>query len=269
MIKVTANLVKDVFNFVERLLGAHAEGLYISEDVAYGDDELEDTPICTNFDDQSYIILSESENKEFSLATGITKLVIIPNYRPYVIKIPYSGLYRLTNLHYNIINEIDFINSTFTQISDVDGDICYEENEVCENFSEDTCSIIAKNIYVTNLNGIPIYIQEKIDHTVNLECHSNVEEKCAELGALPAEVKIAKYLYYKKYYNHFPLHYLYLLLKKYGIYRTMCLYEEIEDNINDLHCGNYGLSREGMPILIDIGGYDSEHWSENYQGEYV
>ena len=42
------------------------------------------------------------------------------------------------------------------------------------------------------------------------------------------------------------------------------LYEEIEDNINDLHRGNYGLSREGMPILIDIGGYDSERWSQDY-----
>lgn len=264
MIKVTASLVKDVYNFVEELLGDHAEGLYISEDVVYGDDELEYTPICTNFDDQSYIILNESENKEFSLATGITKLVIIPNHRPYVIKIPFSGLYRLTNLHYNIIDEIDPINSTFTQISGVDGDVCYEENEVCENFNEDTCSIIAENIYVTNLNGIPIYIQEKIDHTVNLECYGDAEEKCAELGALPAEVKIAKYLYYKKYYNHFPLHYLHLLLKKYGIRRTMYLYEEIEDNINDLHRGNYGLSREGMPILIDIGGYDSGRWSQDY-----
>lgn len=264
MIKVTANLVKDVFNFVERLLGAHAEGLYISEDVVYGDDNVESIPICTNFNEQSYFIVEEEGDKDFSLAVGMTKLVIIPTNRSYVIKIPFSGLYRLTDLHYKDDGEIDYVVSTFTQLSNVTDDICYEENEVCDNFTEDTCSIIAKNIYVTNLNGIPIYIQEKIDHTVNLECYSNVEEKCAELGALPAEVKIAKYLYYKKYYDHFPLHYLYLLLKKYGIYRTMCLYEEIEDNINDLHRNNYGLSREGMPILIDIGGYDSGRWSEDY-----
>lgn len=264
MIKFTASLVKDVYNFVEELLGDHAEGLYISEDTIYGDDDLRDTPICTNFEDQSYIILNESGDKEFSLAAGMTKLVIIPTHRPYVIKIPFSGLYRLTNIHYNINDEVDPINSTFTKISGVDGDVCYEENELCENFSADTCSIIAENIYVTSLNDIPIYIQEKIDHTVNLEYDGHAEEKCVDLGALPAEVKIAKYLYYKQYCNLFPLHYLHLLLKKYGIRRTMYLYEEIEDNINDLHRANYGLSREGMPILIDIGGYDSERWFENY-----
>ena len=269
MIKVTTSLVKDVYNFVENLLGTHAEGLYISEDAVYGDDELEYTPICTNFSEQSYFVMEEEETKDFSLAAGITKLVIIPTNRSYVIKIPFSGLYRLTNLHHDESDKIDYATSTFTQISGVDGDVCYEENEVCENFNEDTCSIIAENIYVTNFNDIPVYIQEKIDHTVSLEGYGNAEEKCAELGALPAEIKIAKYLYYKKYYNRFPLHYLHLLLKKYGICRTMCLYEEIDDNIYDLHRGNYGLSREGMPILIDIGGYDSERWSENYQGEYV
>ena len=269
MIKVTANLVKDVFNFVERLLGAHAEGLYISEDVAYSDDNIESIPICTNFNEQSYFIMEEEGDKDFSLAAGITKLVIIPTNRSYVIKIPFSGLYRLTDLHYKDNEEIDYVASTFTQLSNVADDICYEENEVCDNFTEDTCSIIAKNIYITNLNNIPIYIQEKIDHTVSVEAYKSSDIKCQELGAMTTEIKIAQHLYFFKDCTVFPIHYLYLLLKKYGIYRTMNICYEVEDNINDLHRNNYGLSREGMPILIDIGGYDSGRWSQDYYGEYI
>lgn len=264
MIKVTANLVKDVFNFVKRLLGAHAEGLYISEDAVYGDDNVESIPICTNFNEQSYFIVEEEEHKDFSLAVGMTKLVIIPTNRSYVIKIPFSGLYRLTDLHYKDDGEIDYVASTFTQLSNVTDDICYEENEVCDNFTEDTCSIIAKNIYITSLNDIPIYIQEKIDHAASIEAYKSSDIKCQELGAMTTEIKIAQHLYFFKDCTVFPIHYLYLLLKKYGIYRTMNICHEVDDNINDLHRNNYGLSREGMPILIDIGGYDSGRWSEDY-----
>lgn len=254
---MTTNLYHKVMSIVREIVGDNAEGLYIDEDVAYGDLSQGDCYIVTNFEDQSVFMIDDVSAKDIEVDAGITKLVLIPKNLNYVIKIPFTGVYTAFYKNEDGSTYYEFV-------SCADGDICAEENSIYEEVSELGASLLEPNIFVGLYNDyLPIYIQKKVNMIACDDPITLHEDAKTELYS-ESELKIAKYLYRKKGEILVTESYLALMIRTYGIKTTCKIYKELRPLVSDLHRGNYGRRKDGTVVLFDYGGYDSSRWSKDF-----
>lgn len=249
-IKITKKLIDEIYNTVLDCLGTeNVEGLFVSDDAIFYDAEIKERPIVVNFGENVSGYVDDFETEKTCVWTGMTKLVISPAGRNYVIKLPFTGSY------YQSDDGIKYRSTT------VDEEVFCREDRIYDELSKEAQSLIAPNIFVTTIGGLPIYIQEKIVETAGQACFDSDSLKNI-FHATNGEINLVEYLFKRKYMSKFSRPYLLLMLRKFGIQKAEEVYDELTLNIDDLHCGNYGLNSKGEFVIIDIGGYDSSRWSD-------
>ena len=238
--------VEKIMSIVRDFLG-NTNGLYIKH-YEYYNDEVDghlsyyygdDQDIITHYDTNNPTFLDDMDFT-YTYRTGASKLVIIPQYENYVIKIPFTHTYNVkADGTYEIFSEVNF-------------DICEKEVQIYEDASDEAKEFLVPNEFVGFYNGIPIYIQKKIDYTY--------EDTPTIMRAAPicAATKIVRYLIDKCYIDYMFFNGLLVpYLHKFGITKFIRVVKEL-NRLDDIHSNNWGLYEENKIGIIDYGGYDGE-----------
>jgi hypothetical protein len=230
---------KDVMDFVRKAFGDNATEVLIDR---YTIDENDNPYDFTIFLDKNcQFPLVWSHNEEFLIASGCSKLVIVPKNRSYVIKIPWTGCY---------IEDFDEDNDKYTYHYDYEITYCPMEDEKAiydMEITEDTKQFFAENEFVGLYNdSIPIYVQEKVLVGMNNEVAQKV---CSASFTHKMH----------SYYKNLPAKIIKFIVEQVGYSRGEEVINEIND-IDDLHSENFGFDKYGNFKIIDYAGYDSENY---------
>ena len=199
--------------------------------------------------DVDYFISSIDTKRvpEFDYETGATKLVIVPEDREYVIKIPFSGYYDEFG---------DYIPFNGAEDDGYGDDYCGAEqiyySEACR---AGYAQFFMKTICVANRYGYPIYIQEKVKEFCKYSC-MGFQRKYTSDESLKTVVS-----------NHLEIK---TQLPKMWLASCLTIFEGDEQKLmdfikflddtgikTDLHQGNLGYFKGG-PVIIDYGGYHEQ-----------
>jgi hypothetical protein len=227
----------EIINYVRSILGNNVEGLFVNEEVVTGDIEPIDENIYSNIT-YPYLV----DTKMLTIEAGITKLVIIPEETDYVIKIPFTGVYKYD----------DYENPVFKNYCSEN--VIEEEIDLYDfTISEALRSITAENIFICMLDDIlPIYIQEKAK---NLTSYCNF----SSLPISETKQNIVKAVITKTN-TDLNIDFVSKLISSFGIKKAYNLITEIDCYYTDLHNQNYGFKKDGSCMIFDYGGYDSNQW---------
>lgn len=195
------------------------------------------------------IIASQIPNSiQVKIESGASKIVIVPQYLPFVIKIPFNG--------------------QFIWVDDVDnedgGEVCFFP--FCEalpegsyNYCERELSLIERAEhfgwgflmphmeFLGYMNGYPAYIQEKVQCGARGKTSENSLE-CARTM--------------DRYYRYGPEQWRAAVIEQYGepIWRSFvdwCFsFSESYTILDDLHASNVGIAYDGRPVILDVGGFN-------------
>lgn len=236
-LKITKHLVNEVFSFLNKVFGGETlvDGIYYNEEVIEGAMP-SDYCIYYNLKHGLYITPDDVD-----LDAGMTKIVLFPPNKNYVIKIPCDGLYKQEDFTY------DPVISACALSNVIDEEIATYDN-LKEWYSDDVVAILKKvlvpNYFVCNYGNIPIYIQPLIKSFLPEECssiHHSIIDKIDENN------------------SDFDYEWIDNLMNQYGIEKTYMLLSELTNEFDDLHSSNYGYLN-GNAAIFDYGGYSSEMW---------
>ena len=232
---------KSVMDYVEDVLGTFAKGLFIDNSLINNDNPIYSN-IYSNLEDEEIVYVDSADT--FYVTGGYTKLVIIPKYENYVIKIPYTGSYDINADTDEIYLEREF-----------DIDICDEENTIYDNSSEELQQFMAYNTFAGLYNGcIRVYTQPKIKIT-----SSDAEDNFLPISVARERI-IQRFEYtYHFYYDWNIINYF---IEPLGINKAREVLREL-NFIDDLHSNNLGYNSCGRLLLIDYGGYESSHFTSD------
>ena len=193
----------------------------------------------TDWDSEEFVgSISNPNIPAFNWEEGATKLVIIPDGRDYVIKIPFNGRYEYGDFFY--------FNGAYGSSFD---DYCASEKGIYEDAEEAGFGEMFLPIeLVCRIDGHPIYVQERvemIDEMPNQASYASEKSKD----------KI-----YEEYQNG--VRYIGSPVWAASCLDTLGSYEEYqrflgfidEEGISDLHRGNLGYCN-GHAVIVDYGGY--------------
>lgn len=232
---------KSVMDYVEEVLGTFAKGLFIDNSLINKDNPIYSN-IYSNLEDEEIVDIDRTDT--FYVTGGYTKLVIIPKYENYVIKIPYTGSYDINADTDEIYLEREF-----------DIDICDEENAIYDNSSEELQQFMAYNTFAGLYNGcIRVYTQPKINIT-----SSDAEDNFKSITSAREKIIMRFEYTYNFYYDWNIINYF---IETFGINKAKEVLREL-DFIDDLHSNNLGYTSSGHLYLIDFGGYESSHFTSN------
>jgi hypothetical protein len=232
---------KSVMDYVEEVLGTFAKGLFIDNSLINKDNPIYSN-IYSNLEDEEIVDIDRTDT--FYVTGGYTKLVIIPKYENYVIKIPYTGSYDINADTDEIYLEREF-----------DIDICDEENAIYDNSSEELQQFMAYNTFAGLYNGcIRVYTQPKINIT-----SSDAEDNFKSITSAREKIIMRFEYTYNFYYDWNIINYF---IETFGINKAKEILREL-DFIDDLHSNNLGYTNSGHLYLIDFGGYESSYFTSN------
>jgi hypothetical protein len=232
---------KSVMDYVEEVLGTFAKGLFIDNSLINKDNPIYSN-IYSNLEDEEIVDVDRTDT--FYVTGGYTKLVIIPKYENYVIKIPYTGSYDINADTDEIYLEREF-----------DIDICDEENAIYDNSSEELQQFMAYNTFAGLYNGcIRVYTQPKINIT-----SSEAEDNFKSITSAREKIIMRFEYTYNFYYDWNIINYF---IETFGINKAKEILREL-DCIDDLHSNNLGYTNSGHLYLIDFGGYESSYFTSN------
>jgi hypothetical protein len=229
----------EVLEIVKECLGENPKGIFAAE--AWITDGI-DSPFYTDFNLKNE--LKESPN--YTIKSGCTRVVIIPNDKPYVIKLPITGIYDNKTIQ-RVLNE-----ETCDAFSN---EIGYYDDA-----SEDLQSFLLPNIYICSEGEVPIYIQEKIAGSF-CDFYS-IEENFKQTCKLkPEDARIIYRIQEASNTDLFKPIFIKDLGVEYGEAKAIRILKEIKDlQIMDIHGNNYGYTRSGRPCLFDYGEIDDDMW---------
>ena len=185
----------------------------------------------------------------FILASGVSKVAIIPKEKNYVIKIPYYGVYRKSN-------GIKCFDPYFSSISK-SGDYCKSEEIIYNKAKANGLDTFFAEIeQIGTIKSIPIYVQRKAVIFEDVYYPEDDEEE----NLNEREVSIFKTIT-TKYSDlvedeYLPLSWMKDFICSYGELAFDKLYNFLSDNnIQDLHSENIGYICE-KPVLVDFSGFE-------------
>lgn len=236
-LKITKHLINEIFGFLNEVFGGEelVDGIYFDEEIMDGALP-SDYYIYYNLKHRLYLTPDDVD-----LDAGMTKIVLFPPNKNYVIKIPCDGLYRQEDFEYSPIVSACALSNI------IDEEMATYDN-VKEWYKDDVNEILAKvlvpNYFICNYGNIPIYIQPLIKNFVPSECssiHHSIIDKIDENN------------------SDFEYEWIDNLINQYGIEKTSKLLSYLYDDFDDLHSSNYGYLN-GNAVIFDYGGYSSEMW---------
>lgn len=255
---------EEIFNIVRKILGENCNGVFVSELV------IECGSNCGKsvYSDQNCSLKIEPKY-DCEVINGCTRLVIVPNDRDFVIKIPIDGYYSTTYTYSDGEDYLSFDNGfeiedyneadsyvLVDKINSIKGrrnpniNIMRIENE--KYYKSDLAKeLLLPNLFVGYFNNIEIYLQKKVD-----TIWSNYRFNCCDTSIQALSEKLEK-----KYEYLFGKSFCYKLVEYYGYKRTDKLMEELfNNNLKDLHYANIGMINN-RPVIFDYGGYpEQEMW---------
>ena len=185
----------------------------------------------------------------FILASGVSKVAIIPKEKNYVIKIPYYGKYRKSN-------GIKCFDPYFSSISK-SSDYCKSEEIIYNKAKANGLDTFFAEIeQIGKIKSIPIYVQRKAVIFEDVYYPEDDEEE----NLNEHEISIFKTIT-TKYSDlvedeYLPLSWMKDFICSYGELAFDKLYNFLSDNnIQDLHSENIGYISE-RPILVDFSGFE-------------
>ena len=185
----------------------------------------------------------------FILASGVSKVAIIPKEKNYVIKIPYYGKYRKSN-------GIKCFDPYFSSISK-SSDYCKSEEIIYNKAKANGLDTFFAEIeQIGKIKSIPIYVQRKAVIFEDVYYPEDDEEE----NLNEHEISIFKTIT-TKYSDlvedeYLPISWMKDFIFSYGELAFDKLYNFLSDNnIQDLHSENIGYISE-RPVLVDFSGFE-------------
>lgn len=202
-------------------------------------------------------LLIEKRINSYSIEKGITKIVLIPDNKDYVIKIPIT---KIAYREFFYDNE-EYHKGNFIVEDNVGGDYCKKEEEIYNSIDEEIKKMFAETKFLTEINELPIYIQEKIDFSF-----STKDKIYFNPDVFPSDRKsdmdiktiVNSKLSSKGIYNFGRLKtkFCYDIIMNYGVDKFLLLMREIDFwKIEDLHEANIGY-KNYKPIIFDYSGFE-------------
>lgn len=191
----------------------------------------------------------------YSIDSGITKAVIIPDSGNFVIKIPFNGYW-----YYTFDNEDDDDGKeTFEPFYNADApdsaDYCWDELiKICNAQEAGFGNLFPDTALLWEQSGQRFYIQEKV-HTsrqfrsspsaASLERASTIDTKFKSCDQTWRATVFDVYGegYWKSFVN--------------WDYNNS-IENDTSSMLKDMHGGNYGYNMSGAPIILDVSGYREE-----------
>ena len=191
--------------------------------------------------------ISDIIKGDFYVTNGVSKLVIVPDELPFVIKIPFNGRY----VYSDYDEESEDYDTCFcyfmmaeSEISE--DDYCAKELELTARIKEEGFGeFVPDMMYLGRCCGHNVYIQEKAKPMS--ECSKTIHptedslNKSKQISAPfnNAWAALAIDIYGEDSYNSF----------------LKWARKNEPDVLSDMHTGNYGIDMNGNPILLDICGF--------------
>lgn len=192
--------------------------------------------------------LEDVVNGDYFVSCGVSKAVIIVDYLPFVIKIPFNGHW-YANWIDEYESEDDTYNKYFCEFYQANElfptDYCYDEMIKTTFIQENGFGcFVPKMMLLSNVCGYNVYVQEKV-----IPSNDNCKDIKPSIGSLE-KAKEKKYwdidwaataidLYGFDFFNKF----------------MDWVYINCKDMMLDLHRGNYGYNLDGCPVFLDISGF--------------
>lgn len=241
---------------IVKLVFKGADFIALKEDGEYEYYLSEDENDLFNIDDFRRILFN-NEILNIRVASGLTKIVLIPDDKDYVIKIPITK-----TGYYDYIEDEngDYRKGEFFVANNSFGDYCSIEEELFNSFEDDIKEIFAETKFITKVNDLPIYIQEKVktpyDKKINQFDPNHYPSDRKSDMEIHHELKVISECSEYSEYNEFQEDYCYDILVNYGFEFLIKLLQTIDDvGISDLHTGNYGYNKNYKPMIFDYSGY--------------
>ena len=203
---------------------------------------------CDDGGFDTYFIESQIEDVvdgDFFVSNGVTKVVIIVDDLPFVIKIPFNGQCERV-----WIDEYNCDDGTWYPFYRAGGksrwDYCETEFEYTVAIQNEGYEMfIPDMMYLCNVDGYNVYVQEKV---------LPLCENRNTYGATDASLEKAKNC--KRYFD---IEWSARAIDIYGFDAFVEFCEWAEDELpqmmEDMHSGNYGYRENGDPILLDLSGF--------------
>lgn len=178
--------------------------------------------------------------------SGITKLVVVMNDYPFVLKIPFRGRFVCINWDDESDPEYEFYpykNASAAEPSNY----CALEMEkmlLLEHFGWQ--NFVPETAYLDEVDGYPVYIQEKV--------------KCGVRSTYISEDSLTRARIMDLHYKYGPLEWRAAAIEYYGekifcSFINWCISDEHFDILTDLHSKNVGFRYDGAPVILDWGGF--------------
>ena len=279
MMNILTDEIRDkVFSILTETLG-NATGIYttVADMNAYGEDEFYSTLTIEDGKPVGYGDIIE-ETDDLYIAHGASRITFIPRKANFVIKMPITAVWdwkvnmrrpadsassedemEETSEWYSDFNEDYYTNDLGYEVISkefccycerTDFDLMDSENalrEEIKDINEEVAEIFLPNEYVGDYNGIPVWIQRRIQST-----------QCNTSSLLTPERRTA---ISQTFHNaNLSADFIYSIMCEYGDDVAQEVVEIINElGINDLHDGNLGYLSTGEAVCFDYAGYDEEN----------
>lgn len=248
---------EEIMSIVAEILGSEATGLYINEAIVHRDLSYEDVPLLSTVGAMPFAV---EDIEGYSISYGMTKLCICPDNKhiDWVIKIPITGIYE--EEYFDDDEDLSFTedNDNFKEVKVVGkaiSDVCDEELAIYENYSSDVKELMAKNYFIGEYNGIPIYVQERV-----FSCENECAVNYANYGEALDDFIMHEIDYLMEINSDIDdSDFAYNIIMHYGIIKAIEIYNEISD-LDDMHKGNYGFNMKGKAMIFDYAGYSRDYY---------
>lgn len=197
-----------------------------------------------NMDVEDFIQEQLPSYLKASVDSGVSKVVIIPENFSFVIKIPFNGQFLW-------VEDDDFSEECFfpyqQALSTGSFDYCARELDLIERAQYFGWGFMVPDMQLlTYINGYPVYIQEKV--------------RCGARGQTSND-SLERARMIDRYYKQGPEDWRAAIIEKYGEsiwcnFVDWC-YSAPEDYnmLDDLHRSNVGITYDGRPVILDVGGF--------------
>lgn len=240
----------EIMEIVKEVLGDNANGVYISEEVINREIDADDAALYSSLDTPFEIIPTE----KYDVLSGLTKICIVPKKKTnWVIKIPITDIYA----EKWIDEEEDFSDYDsenflgYKRVGKAISNLCDEEISIYEEASESLKEVLSEINYVGIYNNIPIYIQERVK---TISAVAQDKDKLFILGRVNNFIS-NEINRINDISCVFSDDFILNIILKIGFLNTIKVFEDISNEINDIHEWNYGYDYNGNGKLFDYSGY--------------
>lgn len=178
---------------------------------------------------------------DFYVSCGVSKMVIVIDELPFVIKIPFNGRWEM-----DWENEDQLYFCEFAEACDSDcTDYCLDELEKTLSIQDtEFAQFVPDMVDIGRFCGHEIYIQEKVKPLCEccklLTTEDSLQRAKTQSSSFRADWIARVYdLYGENKWEEF----------------LMFLRTWEPEVLSDMHTGNYGITLDGAPVLFDLAGF--------------